>query len=337
MLVFKEKNNMSNFFSVVIPVYNCEKYVRQCILSVLEQKYDNFEVIIIDNGSRDQSVNEIKDILDDKRIKFIVFEENRGISAARNEGIRYSQGDYIIFLDSDDFYVDSCFFERLNNLIENKATDLVLFNSCKYFDDKNVFVKNKILNHISINNLSLEDSIKFIVENFELSPACWDKALKRQFIIDNKLSFVNGIRGEDVEWYNRVLSKVSTLMHLNGTVHAHRVRTDSTSVRGWDENCWYDIYNFIADMYSSFTGSRNDVVDKNLLKYRFDFYAKWWYILLAMSTRFEESKKMRCLLKKIEGYKKIRISKGNKQRGFLVDIVGNKIGAWLMYHYINRK
>lgn len=89
--------------SVIIPLYNEEKYIKECINSVINQTYKNIEIIVVDDKSTDNSLNELKSIKD-KRIKIIELKENKGVSNARNIGIKEAKGDYICFLDSDDFW-----------------------------------------------------------------------------------------------------------------------------------------------------------------------------------------------------------------------------------------
>lgn len=95
---------MSGKVSVIIPVYNKEKHIEKCLDSVLNQTYNNLEIIIIDDASTDSSSSIVENI-EDKRIKIISLPENKGVSTARNKGIEFSTGDYICFLDADDFWV----------------------------------------------------------------------------------------------------------------------------------------------------------------------------------------------------------------------------------------
>ena len=91
-------------FSIIIPAYNVEKYIAKTIVSILSQKYNNFELIVVDDGSYDNTVNIIKKF-DDSRIKLFC-QKNSGVSSARNKGISESSGDYIVFVDSDDYIED---------------------------------------------------------------------------------------------------------------------------------------------------------------------------------------------------------------------------------------
>lgn len=98
---------MEPFFSIVVPMYNCEKYIEECLLSICRQKYNNYEVIVINDGSTDNSAMIVEQLsMNDKRIKLFC-QENAGVASARNMGISNSNGSYIIFLDGDDLLVEN--------------------------------------------------------------------------------------------------------------------------------------------------------------------------------------------------------------------------------------
>lgn len=121
-----------NKVSIIIPVYNVEKYIAATVLSVLQQTYTNFELLIIDDGSPDQSIK-ICQSFTDPRIK-IIRQQNRGVAAARNTGIRYSQGQYLAFLDADDLWVPQKLEKHIEHL-ESSHTVGVSFSRSAFIDE----------------------------------------------------------------------------------------------------------------------------------------------------------------------------------------------------------
>ncbi|MGY3750913.1 glycosyltransferase family 2 protein [Vagococcus acidifermentans] len=114
---------MQNLISIIMPVYNAEKYVGEAINSVLNQTYLNWELLVVNDGSTDKSVQVIQDYMKtDTRIKFINKKNNEGIASARNSGIKEAEGDYICFLDSDDMWKVTKLEEQLNIMKENSAS-----------------------------------------------------------------------------------------------------------------------------------------------------------------------------------------------------------------------
>ena len=134
--------------SIIIPVYNVEKYLATCLDSVINQTYKNLEILLIDDGSTDSSGLICEQYSKkDTRIKTI-HKKNGGLSDARNVGISYASGDYISFIDSDDF-IDINTFTILNQYIKQYNADIITFNYYDYYN------KDKISPHLLFNNLKL--------------------------------------------------------------------------------------------------------------------------------------------------------------------------------------
>ncbi|EGW38474.1 glycosyltransferase family 2 protein [Desulfosporosinus sp. OT] len=126
---------MSQFVSVIMPAYNAEKYIEKAINSVLNQSYDQFELIVIDDGSEDNTAEIIKAmVIKDKRVHFFRNEKNRGVSASRNLGIAQSIGDWIAFLDSDDMWRSEK-LEKQINLIRNNEHANLIYTGLSFMDE----------------------------------------------------------------------------------------------------------------------------------------------------------------------------------------------------------
>ena len=172
-------------FSIIIPVYNVEKYIVKCIESVINQTYKNYEIIIVNDGTKDKSINLIKNY----NIT-LINQKNQGLSVARNNGIKKATGDYILFLDSDD-YLEPELFEKLNENITNKP-DLVRFQI------QEVSENNKITkyNEKSFSNLSGQDGFK-IISTYHFVENAWCYLINKNFMIDNNFEFKKGTIHED--------------------------------------------------------------------------------------------------------------------------------------------
>ena len=123
--------------SVIVPIYNSEDYIDRCVRSIVEQSYKNIEIILVDDGSTDNSSMMCDEwAKNDKRVK-VIHKENGGVSSARNEGLKIAKGDYISFVDSDD-YIDKKMIEKMLNQMEKGNTDLVICN----YEPNHDFVDN---------------------------------------------------------------------------------------------------------------------------------------------------------------------------------------------------
>lgn len=121
--------------SVIIPAYNAEKYIKEAIESVLNQTYKNIELIVVDDGSTDNTAEIVKKYLNDPRVKYI-YQENKGLAGARNTGIKKAKGDYIAFLDADDFYLPEKIEKEVKFLKEHPEFDIVYCNMEHFYDGK---------------------------------------------------------------------------------------------------------------------------------------------------------------------------------------------------------
>lgn len=212
-------------FSVIVPVYNVEKYLSKCLKSILNQTYGDFELILIDDGSTDNS-STICDQYEsnDDRIK-VIHKKNGGSSSARNEGIKYSSGDYIIFMDSDDYWASNDLLRYVaDNTFGKKNRNIVAWGYEKVRDDN--FECNQ---HIDIHKYNINDDYKYLIKSNKIFASAWYFALPRIMFEGNDLFFEESVGTEDIEWFARVLLKMSNIIYLDGKFYAYRQREGSIS------------------------------------------------------------------------------------------------------------
>jgi glycosyltransferase involved in cell wall biosynthesis len=165
-------------FSVIVPTFNVQSYVVEAFDSIFGQDYDNFEVIIVDDASTDNTAQKIEEYIalyDNKRIKFIKCEINRGSSIVREEGLKFAKNEWILFLDSDDRYKEGLFRE-LNEVIQNNPDiNIIEFN----FDWVYEYTKHK---RVAYNNRGESGIRKSSEENIMTALAVWNKCFKREFL-----------------------------------------------------------------------------------------------------------------------------------------------------------
>lgn len=145
-------NNLSPYVSVILPVYNCEKFIKETILSILNQTFSNFELIIVNDGSTDNTL-QICNSFNDKRIK-IITQKNYGVSIARNNGINVSKGRYIAFIDSDDIWLPKKIEKQVFHLENCKEVGISYCSSC-FIDESGKLLK--IYQIPKYKNITLED------------------------------------------------------------------------------------------------------------------------------------------------------------------------------------
>lgn len=201
--------------SVIIPVYNCEKYISECIESLISQTLKECEFIFVNDGSTDKSKEVIEGYAkNDSRIK-IINQENRGVSVARNIGLENAVGEYIGFVDADD-YIDKDMYKKLYYIIVEKKIDLVISNFEQELDGKKIINKldittNSILNKDEIINKILPQ----FLQHEKLNTVC-NKLFKAEIIKDFNIKFPNRVSlGEDGLFNINYFSNVESLIYLD--------------------------------------------------------------------------------------------------------------------------
>ena len=213
--------------SIIVPVFRTEKYLVQCVESVLSQDYSNFELILVDDGSDDQSPA-ICDEYARKDPRVLVFHQaNAGLSAARNSGIRLATGDYILFLDSDDYWNDR---SALSQLIPDLDCDVLNYGFQKCFEcsDKTVVKWIPIQIKTEFDQLTTnEDKISFIMTHSCYLSCAWNKAIRRTLFEKSSLQFREGVLSEDIDWSARVLLAAESMGLSTCNFYCYRQRENS--------------------------------------------------------------------------------------------------------------
>ncbi|GAB2479848.1 glycosyltransferase [Alkalibacterium psychrotolerans] len=226
---YKETNTIDNqpLVSIIIPTYNVERYVEECIESLLNQTYTNIEIIVLDDGSTDATVYLLKQYED--KIQLIVNSNNKGQGARRNEGMKLANGKYIYFVDSDDWIEPETVEEAVKQL-EETQTDIVRFNGVSFDEGIGSVIKENNYNFSGIlENKRLyigEEVLRKSIKSFTPSPCLY--IVKKEFLDCNNLLFIEGALHED-EYFTTVLfANLNKMIYLDKNYYHRRYRTAST-------------------------------------------------------------------------------------------------------------
>lgn len=226
--------------SVIMPVYNVEKYISKAIESVLNQTYTNFEFIIVDDGSPDKSI-EIADQFNDDRIK-IIKKENGGLSDARNFGMVAATGEFIYFIDSDD-WIEENLLEIAVNSIETKNLNFVVFG---YFLDNEDEFGNKLQSiKVSCNEILYSkesNNLELNAEKINLLGYAWNKLYRTDFLRKNQLVFEKGVSlVEDILFNSQVYEKSDAIFFLNKPLYHYINRPTGSLIKKFHQNS-FDLF-----------------------------------------------------------------------------------------------
>lgn len=213
-------------FSIIIPVYNVEKYLNECVESVLNQTYKNIEIILVDDGSTDSSPKICDKYAEkDNRIK-VIHKENGGLSSARNAGIMAMTGDYVLFLDSDDFWDNMSFLSNTEKVIKNYAVDVIILGYRKFYEEKRIYV-NSYDTAMYKHGKTKAEQIKSLIDNDLFESSAWSKIVNAKLFRTNKLFFTEGVYSEDIDWSARLLINANSFYALPGFNLAYRQNSAS--------------------------------------------------------------------------------------------------------------
>lgn len=273
-------------FSIILPIYNVEAYLEECVSSIENQTFDNYEVILVDDGSKDGSPA----LCDRLALKYsnirVLHKPNGGLSDARNAGTQIAQGDYIIYIDSDDFLLSNDFLQKLSQKAANN-TDLIFYKYQKYFDQSKTMAACSFSYESAIKGETYADKIEALVKADAFYGMAWIKAIKRSLIVEHGISFEVGLLGEDMEWNYHVIGCANSMELIDEAFIAYRQREGSITTTHKEKNLTDFIY--ILEKWSE--KIKKEVADVQLQRALFGSLAKYYSNLLVVYTRLADAKK----------------------------------------------
>jgi glycosyltransferase involved in cell wall biosynthesis len=215
------------FLSIVVPVYNVENYIRPCIESIFKQGLDDadFEVIVVNDGSTDDSIGMIDDVISNHKNVYIINQSNQGLSVARNNGLERATGKFVAFLDSDDLLVDNT-LEKLMSIALDSSADMVVSSFVKMNDDE-------------IEKVCFDSSIEKINENVLFGRDAfikvfnpnecfvWRTIYRKDFLLENSIRFIPGICFEDIPFTTKCYLNANRVAQCDLPFYIYRQHSNS--------------------------------------------------------------------------------------------------------------
>ena len=287
--------------SVIIPIYNVGFYLQECVNSVIKQTYKNLEIILVDDGSTDECPNICDTYAKQYSNVKVVHKQNGGLSDARNVGILNSTGDYLLFLDADDFWKDSTAVQSLVDRINITHADLL----------------NKL------------ESIQYLLDNnLYIASAC-NKLIKKSLFEDGDLYFVKGIYSEDIDWCLRLLIKAESVDFICDNFYCYRQRSGSITHTINDKKC-HDLTNNILKCFSLVNKSESlqDVLYK---------YVAYQYGTFFITQAVAENYQSECI-NELSKYKWVLKYHSNNKKliilNIMVTLFGYKLSCKIIRFFI---
>ena len=274
----------SNLISIIVPFYNVEQYIDRCIQSLITQTYRNIEILLVDDCSPDNTLEIAKKYTKtDARIKILQYEKNRGLGGARNYGIQNANGEYVLFVDSDD-YIEANTIERLYEKAKNNNLCVLEANYLKEGESnteilpiRDYFV-NKVL------------SGKEYWESIPIAPVvAWNKFYKLSFLKENNIAFKLR-KFEDVAFTAEVFMQAKRVMNIDFPFYHYIVRENSIMTETTSISHLEDAYALIKDMKTLFKDNHENEQMKKSYLYSFIGFFRLWHLYTADMILKEQMK-----------------------------------------------
>ena len=230
---------MNDLISIIVPVYNIEKYLQKCIKSIINQTYKNIEIILVDDGSKDNSgkiCDEFKQI--DNRIK-VIHKENGGLSDARNAGLKIAKGEYIGFVDSDD-YIAQDMFETLYKLAKENNADISIVSFYEIYNGKVIGVRD----FKSLEEMDKIEAMKELLIDTKIQSYAWNKLFKKELF--ENIEFPTNKNFEDIATTLLLFEKANKVMLLEDPKYYY-VRRDNSIIGTRNYKTYKDYLDVIYD------------------------------------------------------------------------------------------
>lgn len=232
MFSAKGEQIVQNKVSIIVPVYKVERELDRCVQSLFKQTYNNLEIILVDDGSPDKCPELCENYAEmDKRVK-VIHKENGGLSDARNAGLKQATGEYILYVDSDDYIdLDTC--ERFIKAASNQKIDIIVGNAImEKPDGKEMMIHSATPSGITY---TAKQFIMSAVKAYQWYAPAWLNMYRRDFLLDNQLYFKKGIYFEDVQMLPRVFLRAKKITCIDGTFYHYIIRENSIMTSQKDE------------------------------------------------------------------------------------------------------
>lgn len=323
--------------SFILPIYNVEKYLSECVESILVQTYRDFEILLVDDGSPDNCPALCDEwARKDDRIK-VLHKPNGGLSDARNYGLEHAQGDYVVFVDSDDFWVNKDCLENLMNVVDvHPECDFIGFNCSYYYSDTKTF-KKWVAYDESLSKPTDKDTVlcSLVASGTFPMSACL-KIIKRKSLSEINLHFIKGLLSEDIPWFIDLLEGAKKCMFINDYIYAYRQGVVGSISNSFSVRNFNSILRIIDNELQKLEGRTFNEKTKDYIK---SFLAYELCICLGGLGQLEKSVRNE-YYEKLKPYKwllKFRQNPKVKKVSILNSLVGFRLTRFFLEFYFSRR
>lgn len=282
-------------FSIIVPVYNVEDYLIECVESVLKQKFMSCEIILVDDGSTDSSGDICDKLANQYNEIRVIHQQNAGLSAARNTGIKNSKGEYLVFLDSDDLLYENSLHNLAIAIRKQSQPDFIVSRRCTFHNGPMTVCQYTFTDDIT----SLKDACG-IYEMLQKFPDCWLGvwifSVKRQYCLEKGLFFFDGLLHEDEEWVPRLFFNTDKIGFNNEILYCNRVEREGSITATLNIKREFDKLRIINLLHTEFQKSKYPDEVRDTVRRRMQ---KLLFGIICDARLYKDNKEYGTLLQRI--------------------------------------
>lgn len=324
---------MISTLSVIIPVYKVEAYLEKCVMSVLIQDYAPMEVILVDDGSPDHCPQICDELATrDGRVR-VIHKPNGGLSSARNTGIEAAQGEFLVFLDSDDQWNAGKLSPLMKKVVKSEA-DMIIYTSLSLYEDGSIMKRNEgDFFRQGFRVMKKEELYPILISRGNMMESAGTKIVRSEFIKSNNLTYKLGILGEDTEWMFRVLRIINKVAIADVPLYIYTENRVGSITQTASTKSVYDTLSVIRDSLKYYKKYPNlDVKHWELAQ-----CAYLWSIALGhyCNVPSKDSSQLRKELKEVKKELSLSSHPKSKKVGLLYNVLGFFITSKILGIYIS--
>ncbi|MCM1368809.1 MAG: glycosyltransferase [Candidatus Amulumruptor caecigallinarius] len=322
-------------FSIIVPVYKVEKYLARCVDSLLAQDFDDYEIVLVDDGSPDACPA----LCDEyaaahERVKS-VHKPNGGLSDARNFGVGVSSGKYITFVDSDDFWEGRDVLLRINDLVKRYNPDIVVSDFIKYYEASDSFLYPQTVGEQAPNGKSAPEMLQyFYFKCADLRIAAWQKFVRRELAMAHP--FTKGLLSEDIDWTFSIYPEAKTITECDTPYYCYRQQREGSITNSNAAKRIDNLFTIIDKWEEPLLRMRTDEAGREIY---LGYLAYQLSIIMLIANSLQRDEKER-VLERIKQHKHLFRYKTNAKTSkvrMLVRVVGIRAAMKVMKLYYDRR
>lgn len=273
---------MKSLISIIIPAFNVENYIEECIKSIKEQTFKNYEVIIIDDGSKDGTLDAINKNID-WHFK-VIMQENKGAGEARNTGIRCSNGQYIMFMDSDDKLYNNRCLQKIADNLKTHDCDVITYKMVRYYNKSKKYIIEDDITDTDRIYTNVDEYLAQTIANSRLSVSPCDKIIKSSILKEKKIYFEPMAMLEDIDWSLKLYEKINSIMVLNTPIYVYRKQRQNSTTSSYNKNKANACIEFLK-YWTEYKGSKYNI---------YIHYISYQYLIMVAGLNKKNSSKEIC-------------------------------------------